>query len=147
MILLTASSTDETIAFRTTCSTWATMLKKIYKKPRRFQPEHQIGFSPKGLRCHKMTSTFLVPKGNKQWLSGTSIFLPGKAPWVQRRPPEREITKKARISKLDLQEPGLRRVCKVLDGVDRLLGPQLGAVLALTLPAHLINCDELISYE
>ena len=40
----------------------------------------------------------------------------------------------------------MRRVGKILNGVDRLLGPQLGAVLALTLPAHLADCGYLINF-
>ena len=43
------------------------------------------------------------------------------------------------VSKPHLQEPGLGGVGKVLNGVDRLFGPQLGAVLAFPLPAHLLT--------
>ena len=136
MILPTASSTDETMAFRTTCSRWATVEEEDYLQKKWFWPEHQIGFCLNGLQCHRMTSTYLGPWKYKQWLWGASIFLPGTAPWVQRRKPV-EKSQKTRVSKPHLKEPGLRRVGKELDGVDGLLGPQLGAVLALPLPAHL----------
>ena len=63
-----------------------------------FWPEHQIGFCLNGLQCHRMTSTCLGPWKYKQWLWDASIFLPGTAPWVQRRKPV-EKSQKTRVSK------------------------------------------------